>query len=114
MAGERIQARCDCGAVAIEVPAPRWVTECLCDGCRKMGVLWAYYRPEDVRFVAGEGATDTYQRASRTQDFHRCKTCGCVTHWAKHDRAADNMGVNARLMDPAVVARAEREVVSGP
>jgi hypothetical protein len=46
------------------------------------------------------GATATYRWGDKTIDFHRCATCGCTTHWSPlPGRAADRMGVNARLMD---------------
>jgi hypothetical protein len=31
---------------------------------------------------------------------------GCITHWSPLDPALDRMGVNARLMEPAIVAAA--------
>jgi hypothetical protein len=79
-----------------------------------MGVLWSYYPTHAVKLVCEPGATQTYQRAGRTQDFHFCKVCGCTTHWAKHDPAAGWMGVNARLMDPALRAAAPFNVEEGP
>ena len=110
-----IEAVCDCGAVRIECAiAPPSVTECLCTGCQKMGVLWAYYPVHAVKLVCEAGATQAYQRAEKSQDFHFCRTCGCTTHWSKHDPAAEWMGVNARLMDPADRAGAQRVVEDGP
>jgi hypothetical protein len=60
-------------------------------------------------------ATDIYMWGPRLTEFHRCKHCGCVTHWALADKtrdralamgeSADRMGVNARLMAPEVLAR---------
>jgi hypothetical protein len=31
--------------------------------------------------------------------FHRCKACGCVTHWQSLDGSKDRMAVNARMID---------------
>jgi hypothetical protein len=42
----------------------------------------------------------------KSLDLHRCATCGCISHWSPVDPALDRMGVNARLMDPAIVAAA--------
>ncbi len=99
-----IESSCHCGAVRIAVEtAPNEVTDCNCSICRRYGTLWAYYSPKVVRV---NGATDIYMWGDRDLEFHRCKTCGCVTHWAAVDKARDRMGVNARLMPPEVLAQA--------
>ncbi len=102
-----IEASCHCGAVrfAVEV-APDEVNDCNCSICRRYGTLWAYYRPSHVRFAAGSGPTDIYVWNDRTLEFHRCRSCGCVTHWSPVDRTRQRMGVNARLMAPDVLAAA--------
>ena len=106
-----VAASCHCGAVTIEVPdAPAQITSCNCSICRRLGTLWAYYEPGAVR-VAGE--TATYRWGRESLDFHRCATCGCTTHWALRDPAGKRMGVNARLMDPAVVEAARVRRVDG-
>jgi hypothetical protein len=97
-----IYAACHCGAVSLEIAdAPLEVTECNCSICRRYGVLWAYYSPRHVE-VRGE-ATDVYSWDDRAIDFHRCRTCGCVSHWSAVNPLVDRMGVNARLMDPDVL-----------
>ena len=100
-----IESSCVCGAVRLAIThAPTEVTDCNCTMCRRYGALWAYYSPKDV--IVPTGLTDTYARGAKLSQFHRCKICGCVTHWAPLDPARDRMGVNARLMEPEVVARA--------
>jgi hypothetical protein len=37
-------------------------------------------------------------------EFHRCRTCGCITHWSSVDSSYTRMGVNARLMAPEVLS----------
>ncbi len=109
-----IEASCHCGAVHLEIEAaPETVTDCNCSICRRYGVLWAYYRPAQVRVKQGEGATDTYVRSTRRNEFHRCRICGCVAYWRKFDPSIDRMGVNARLMDPAVLAAARVRHLDG-
>jgi hypothetical protein len=99
-----IGASCHCGAVHLEVATPpESVTDCNCSICRRYGVLWAYYLPRQVRILATGGATDIYMWGDRLIEFHRCKICGCLTHWAAVDKRSDRMGVNARLMDPDVL-----------
>ena len=105
-------ASCHCGAVELDVPAPREVTDCNCSICRRYGVLWAYYRPGEVRFVR-RGATDSYMWDDREIAFHRCRGCGCVTHWAPVDPGWDRMGVNARLLELEVLAQARRRRLDG-
>jgi hypothetical protein len=94
-----IEASCHCGAVKFTVEsAPSEVNDCNCSICRRYGALWAYYQLQEVRFATGNGPTDVYMWGDRDLEFHRCRTCGCVTHWSPVDRACTRMGVNARLM----------------
>ena len=99
-----IESSCHCGAVTLEIDgAPETVTDCNCSICRRYGVLWAYYSPRAVRIAPAP--TDIYMWDDRAIEFHRCRNCGCVTHWAPVDKSANRMGVNARLMAPEVQAR---------
>ncbi len=108
-----IRASCHCGAVALEIEAaPVEVTDCNCSICRRYGVLWAYYPPAQV-LVPADAATDVYRWHHRSIGFHRCRSCGCVTHWAPVDPARNRMGVNARLLDPAVLAAARVRHLDG-
>ena len=104
-----IRAACHCGAVRFEIAEPpEWVLDCNCTICRRYGALWSYYHPPDhakLTMKPDPAATDTYLWGDRGLAFHRCKTCGCVTHVAV---AADGFIfiVNARMMaglDPANV-----------
>lgn len=70
-------------------------------------MLWAYPSAADLRVTGGP--TDTYAWNGRHVDFHRCATCGCVTHWVPRDTTRSRRGVNARLLDPAVLAAARRQ-----
>jgi hypothetical protein len=107
-----IEASCHCGAVRLKIArAPDEVTDCNCTLCRRYGVLWAYYSPKDVQAMTD--ATDVYMWAQRQTEFHRCKHCGCLTHWVAADKTRDRMGVNARLMAPEVLARARVRHLDG-
>jgi hypothetical protein len=100
-----ITASCHCGRVTLEIEAaPVEVTDCTCSICRRYGVLWAYYRPSQVRIT---GETKTYQWGEKSIAFHRCGECGCVSHWAPAHpgREQNRMGVNARLMPLDVLAK---------
>jgi len=108
-----IEGACHCGAVRIEVAeAPATVTDCNCSICRRLGTLWAYYAPAQVRIV---GPTATYRRGDETIDFHHCAACGCTTHWSPIAgvRDAGRMGINSRLLAPEVVARARVRRLDG-
>jgi len=109
-----IESSCHCSAVKIEVTvAPETVTDCNCSICRRYGVLWAYYSPDQVRIRARKGATDIYMWDDKSIEFHRCHNCGCVTHWAAVDKTTDRMGVNARLMALDVLANARVRRIDG-
>lgn len=97
-----IEGSCHCGAVTLAVPRkPKTLTSCNCSICRRIGGLWAYYNPARVKI---SGKTDIYVWGDRTIDIHRCKRCGCTTHWSSRNPAkADRMGINMRLADPVAI-----------
>jgi hypothetical protein len=86
------------------------LVDCNCSICRRYAALWAYYPLKDV--VVPGGLTDVFMLGPKKIEFHRCKICGCVTHWSPRDQR-DEMGVNARLMEPEVVARARVRHLDG-
>ena len=98
-----IEASCHCGAVRIAYPhRPRRVTACNCSICRRYAPLWTYTTREQVTFSAKETQVNLW--GERQLEFHRCRTCGCVTHWESVDPApAARMAVNARLFAPEVL-----------
>jgi hypothetical protein len=107
-----IETSCHCGAVHLTIQnPPTEVTDCNCSICRRYGVLWAYYLKTDVEVRSAE--TDVYMWGPRTTAFHRCKACGCLTHWSATDPARKRMGVNARLMQPEVLAKARVRHLDG-
>jgi hypothetical protein len=98
-AGEDIIAACHCGAVRWRLDSlPADVTDCNCSICQRYGTLWAYCSPASAHRLDAGGCTDTYMWDDRSIAFHRCQNCGCVTHWAAVDPAADRMGINARML----------------
>jgi hypothetical protein len=106
-----VEASCHCGAVRLEIASPPdQVTDYNCSICRRLGVLWAYYSPASVQV---SGATDIYLWDDRSIAFHRCKVCGCTTHWVPVDAAVNRMGVNARLMPPEILAAARVRRLDG-
>jgi hypothetical protein len=94
-----IEANCHCGAVKLTAPAkPDTVTECNCSICRRLGARWAYYSPRHVG-LPKPGSTQPYVWGDRMLAFHRCRSCGVVTHWQSLDGSQERMAINARIMD---------------
>ena len=106
-----IKAACHCTAVRFEIAAaPLRVLECNCTICRRYGALWAYYRGADqaqLLRLPDTDVTDCYLWGDKSIAFHRCRSCGCVTHLQAVDIEPPVIfGINARLMlglDPATV-----------
>ena len=99
-----IEATCHCGAARFEVArAPDTVTDCNCSICRRLGALWAYYSPAEVKLATPEAAIGAYSWGDKHLAFHHCQVCGCTTHWSPLN-GADRMGVNARLMASEALA----------
>lgn len=108
-----IAASCHCGAVQIRIAAaPPEVTECNCSICRRYGARWAYYSAGQVAFPSPD-LTEAYSWDDRSIAFHRCRRCGCVSHWVPLTRSEDRIGVNARLIDPADLAGARVRHLDG-
>jgi hypothetical protein len=107
-------ATCHCAAIRIELDAPPpYLNECRCSLCRRYGVRWGYYRPGQVRLLAEPGATQAYAWGGANLDFHRCRTCGCLTHWTARS-GGDRMGVNGNLLAPADLAFVPLRRSAGP
>lgn len=72
--------------------------------CRRYGVLWADYPDAAVEPRADPEVVDRYAWGERSQDFIRCKTCGCVMQWKKRSIGPKRRtGVNARNFDPSAL-----------
>jgi hypothetical protein len=94
-----VDVTCHCGAARLTVPqAPLEVTECNCSICRRLGARWAYYDRVEVG-LNRVGSTKPYVWGDRMLAFHRCRNCGCVTHWQSLNGAYARMAINARMID---------------
>jgi hypothetical protein len=100
-------AVCHCGQVNITIAAPMTstVTSCNCSLCHTYGHICAYFKESEV---AVAGVTDTYVHGDKMISFHRCKNCGCHTHWTSIDESSlsDRMAVNARLFPRELLTQA--------
>ena len=108
-------AACHCGRATIRLPRkPDYINQCNCSLCAKTGWLGIYYASDEL-MIAGE--FDGYVRSDLRQTYLtilRCRTCGIATHWEPltpppHER----MGVNARLVDPALLDGVEVREIDG-
>ncbi len=102
-----VEGSCHCGRIRFEIEAlTPTVTSCNCSVCHRLGTLWAYYDASQVRFIAGEGETIAYVREGEDMGdlaFHHCPTCGVTTHWSSRVPSSTRMGINARLLDRALL-----------
>jgi hypothetical protein len=105
-----VRAACHCTGVRFEIAEhPAWVLDCNCTICRRYGALWTYFHGADqakLLTTPAPDATEAYLWGDRQIRFHRCRTCGCVTHIQTADAASVIFGLNARLiptLDPARV-----------
>jgi hypothetical protein len=98
-------ATCHCGTVQIFVrQLPRTVTHCNCSICRRYGAIWAYYKPSSVTINVPMGALSKYSWNRKVRDYHRCKRCGCVTHYTyRGKQRTRTLGVNAANFEPSAL-----------
>ena len=110
-----ITGTCHCGRARITLPRrPESVTQCNCSLCTKTGFRGVYF-PSDELVIEGE--FDRYVREDLQQPYlanHRCRTCGILTHWTPiTEPPHERVGVNARLIGPAVLEGVPVEHVDG-
>ena len=93
---------------------PDQILQCNCSLCTKTGFRGVYFSSDEVLI---EGDFDSYVRSDLEQPYlatHRCKNCGILTHWTPlSDPPHERMGVNARLMAPAILQGLPVEEVDG-
>lgn len=92
-----IEARCNCGALAVEVPGPsELIVACHCTECQRLTGspfrVGAFYPVKDVKIA---GAANEFTRAGSTGGKVRnsfCPNCGSTVYW-KADRLPGYIGV---------------------
>ena len=106
MTGEGgIVVSCHCGDATIRADrAPDLVMRCNCSLCTKSGWQGVYYASDELS-IAGD--FDSYVRSDLDQPMIRmlrCARCGILTHWEPlTEPPHERMGINARLIDPALL-----------
>jgi hypothetical protein len=100
-------ATCHCGATRLTVARlPETATTCTCTFCTKRGVLWGFFKPEEVVI---QSDTEGRDYAPSGINHHRfCSKCGCSTwsdtpDWTEMDETGENpaqrIAVNLWLLD---------------
>ena len=99
-----IHGACHCGTITFDAdPQGRFLVECNCSVCRKLGAIWLHGPPAILTVHAPENSTIAYAWGDKTLTFHSCKTCGCTTHWSLA-KDASRQAVNMRLAPPDACA----------
>jgi hypothetical protein len=111
---------CHCGALQFELEtAPESVTECNCTYCAKVGALWAYYQPGQVRLTRND-SDGAYE--PRMNVHHFCSHCGCTVYTAtptwdpvthQPDFSRPQWSVNARLLEDFDLSTVEHKSIDG-
>ena len=72
------EARCHCGAVAVEVDAdlPDKAVVCNCSHCSAKGLVLAAVPGSTVKIGSGEDSLETYRFNTHKIDHRFCSTCG--------------------------------------
>lgn len=111
-----VTSYCHCTAISLTFPTPTVpLNSCICSICSRYSALWAYYLPSEVTITPSSGATDLYTWKDKDMEFHRCKTCGCVTHWQPADMVAhQTIAVNCRMLERSVLDGMEVRRSEGP
>jgi hypothetical protein len=110
-----IIASCHCGRATLRLPRkPESVTRCNCSLCTKTGFRGVYFGSEELVIT---GDFESYVRDDLKQAYlanHRCAHCGILTHWTPlSEPPHDRMGVNARLIDAALLEGVPVQEVDG-
>ncbi len=111
-----LEAKCHCGNVELKVDRlPETVTQCNCSICFRYGVLWAYYKPEEVKITFNVEPTKTYSWLKKVIDFHHCPICGCITHYSSTDVTDwECVAINAKMADKDIINKIPVKESDGP
>lgn len=98
---------CHCGQVVFELSqSPKWLVECNCSICQRMGALWGHLDQSFVSLPESNGATIEYIHGDKTLAMHSCQNCGCTTHWLSlNPEVSTRMAVNFRMCSASDRAR---------
>ncbi|MCL9782215.1 aldehyde-activating protein [Vibrio sp. S4M6] len=109
-----MKLECHCGSVSLELSSsPEEVGECNCSICRRYAALWAYFSPEQVQIVIKE-QTVFYSWGDKEVKFHRCNSCGCLTHYVTTEKCSEDiLAVNMRMAESEVLSSIAVRKING-
>jgi hypothetical protein len=96
-----IRGSCHCGSISFEITQkPKWLVDCNCSICRRVGALWAHVDIDSVTITPAQGGTIAYVHGDKMLAIHTCKDCGCTTHWENlKPEEFSLMAVNFRMCE---------------
>lgn len=102
-----IKGACHCGAVKYEFNDDiEFGTKCNCSICSRLGTVWIYSEPENIKIISDKNAAIVYSFGDKNRVFHSCKTCGTTTQWQSTDVTKINrMAVNLNMADKSFVEK---------
>ena len=114
----KIDGKCHCGAVRIELQWPGTLADmtvrvCTCTFCRKHGGHWTSHRQAELLVVVSEPALlSRYRFGTQTADFHVCSRCGVVPFATSRIAQCTYAVVNVNSLEGSEVAALPRAPVS--
>ncbi|MFA0016612.1 GFA family protein [Vibrio lentus] len=109
-----MELKCHCGNVSLTLSSiPKEVGECNCSICRRYAAAWAYFSPERVR-IDSKDKTDFYCWGDKEVEFHRCKLCGCLTHYVTTEKCSEEIvAVNMRMAENELLSSIPVRKING-
>ena len=97
---------CHCGAITVILSEkPKWLVNCNCSICTRLGALWGHVEIESVE-IQSASSTRVYIHGDRCIAFHSCDVCACTTHWEElNPKEFTRMGVNFNMCSAEVISR---------
>lgn len=105
---------CHCGAIQIEVLAPRnlKVQECNCSICEKKGIIHLIVPKSRFTLISGEDQLSCYQFNQKIAKHYFCKICGIAPFYIPRSNP-DGFDVNVRCLDRSTIESIEIEKIDG-
>lgn len=102
------EGSCHCGAVRIEVRAPRAFVayDCNCSMCTRTGFIHLIVAASALRVVQGREALTNYTFGTHTAQHYFCAVCGCRPFYVPRSNP-DGFSVNVRCLDRATLGDVE-------
>ncbi|MDE1514088.1 aldehyde-activating protein [Vibrio sp. dsl-7] len=92
---------------------PQEIGECNCSICRRYAAAWAYFVPEQVQINVNEKTT-FYYWGNKEVEFHRCNSCGCLTHYVTTEKCSEDiLAVNMRMAENEVLSSIPVRKING-